>query len=297
MNWNFVFVILHYCAIGSTIESIESIRQNLGKECSIVVVDNASPDQSGEGLARKYKDENGIYVILNGKNDGFARGNNIGYQYAKEKLHADFIIVMNNDVLIVQKDFLQRITSIYKNKGFDILGPDIVTPEGEHRSPHRLQTFGKKDLNRIIRNRKIILVYLRLKKILHLGDKIMLVEKWDAKRSLAERSNIDRERMQENVVLQGSCLVFSKEFLEKEEMAFYPGTFMWMEEEILTYLSQKKGYRILYHPDIRVIHKEEVSTKQSKEAQDRYYFFSQQLRKSAKVMRSLMDHYEKRGVE
>lgn len=292
MSRKLVFVILHYCAIQSTIESIESVRNFFSDD--IIVVDNGSPDQSGQQLTDKYQHISTVHIILNEHNDGFAKGNNIGYRYAKDILQAEFIVVMNNDVLMIQSDFTQKVKSIYDQNRYDVLGPDIITPAGEHRNPHRLQTFTKKELNRIIRNRTIILWYLRIKRFLGINDKIRFIENWDTQRSIAERSNIDRKQIQKNVVLQGSCFIFSPDFLKKESEAFCPDTFMWMEEEILTYLCQIKDYEIRYDPVIKVIHKEEVSTKESGSENTRYYFFSQQLRKSAIVMRQIMIQHNRK---
>ena len=50
-----VFVILHYMTLDDTIECVESIRDNCGKEkYKIVIVDNASPNASGRELQKQY---------------------------------------------------------------------------------------------------------------------------------------------------------------------------------------------------------------------------------------------------
>ena len=103
---NFVFLILHYCVPDMTIECIETIRERIAyKSYQIVVVDNASPDGSGRTLREKYADDSDIHILLNQENEGFARGNNTGYRYAVQNLHPDFLVVMNNDVLMIQPDF------------------------------------------------------------------------------------------------------------------------------------------------------------------------------------------------
>lgn len=292
----FAFVILHYCAVETTIKSINSIiREIQGEDYDIVVVDNASPDNSGFVLEQKYKCFSCFHLIKNEENEGFAKGNNIGYRYAREVLKADFIIVMNNDVILTQPDFCQRISDVYRKTKFHILGPDIIGIDGRHQNPHRLETFGIADLNRIIVNRTIILLYLKLKKVLNLSEKIQILEEWDDKRSLRERECVDENAEQSNVVLHGSCLVFSPGFLGHEEEAFYKETFMWMEEEILTYICQKKGYHILYSPVLKVKHLEGISTNVVNDSNEKYTFYSQQLRRSAVVMRKLMKE-NSRGI-
>ena len=286
---NFVFLILHYCVPEMTIECIETIRKRiLGKTYQIVVVDNASPDGSGQTLRKKYSGCSDIHVLLNQENLGFARGNNVGYRYAMQNLHPDFLIIMNNDVLMIQPDFLQRTESLYQRKKFHVLGPDILTPGGERRNPHREKNLTLKDLRRIIRNRTIILMYLRFKRLFHLDGRLHFIEDWDKRRGNAERSRVSRDIPQENIVLQGSCLIFSPDFLRKERIAFCPDTFLWLEEEILSFQCSQKGYRLVYDPAIRVLHKEEVSTKKTQGDADRYLFFSRQLRHSALVMLRLM---------
>lgn len=258
------------------------------EDYEIVIVDNASPDKSGELLKKKYRNTGEVHIIDNSSNEGFARGNNAGYQFARAELKADFIICMNNDVMMLQEDFLQRILDLYGTKTFHVLGPDIVTPRGEHQNPHRLKTFDRKDVNRIIRNRTIILWYLRAKRLLKLEDKIQILEKWDARRGAEEKKNVSAEREQLNVVLHGSCLIFTPAYIEKEDEAFYPETFMWMEEEILTYLCQKKNYKIVYSPQIKVLHHEGISTGEIKGKSEKYFFYSAQLKNSAKVMKELL---------
>lgn len=285
----FVFVILHYCAVETTMQSVDAVLTCIRyADYEIVIVDNASPDKSGERLKEKYRNEEKIHIIENQSNKGFARGNNEGLQFAKAKLGADFIICMNNDVTMLQEDFLQRVLKLYGTRKFFVLGPDIVTHRGEHQNPHRLKTFDLRDVDRIIRNRTIIIWYLRTKRFLRLEDKIQILEKWDEKRGAGEKKNIRTDVEQQNVVLHGSCLIFSPDYIENEDEAFYPETFMWMEEEILTFLCQKKQYKTVYSPQIKVLHHEGISTGEIKGKSEKYFFYSVQLRNSAKVMKKIL---------
>lgn len=285
----FVFVILHYCAVETTIQSVDSILKCIHyDDYEIVVVDNASPDKSGEMLKIRYQDKKYVHVLLNPSNEGFARGNNAGYRFARESLKANFIICMNNDVMMLQEDFVQRVLKVYETEKFHVLGPDIINMEEKHQNPHRLKTFGLKDVNRIIRNRTIILWYLRVKQILGIEEKIQILEKWDVKRGAEEKRDIDTNREQTNVVLHGSCLIFAPDYLKYEEDAFYPQTFMWLEEEILAWICQRKGYQLIYSPLIKVRHCEGISTGMTRKKKEQYFFYSEQLRKSALVMCKLL---------
>ena len=98
------FVILHYQAINETIDCVNSIKRILhNQNYKIVIVDNCSPNKSGHKLKQMYGNDQNVYCLLNHKNLGFANGNNIGYQFAKNHLNCDFICCLNNDTLMTEK--------------------------------------------------------------------------------------------------------------------------------------------------------------------------------------------------
>ena len=66
-------IILHYNNIEDTNECIESIKSNIDtKLFQIIVIDNKSPDGSGNVLSSKYQDDINVKIILNEKNEGFS---------------------------------------------------------------------------------------------------------------------------------------------------------------------------------------------------------------------------------
>lgn len=67
---------------------------------------------------------------------GYARGNNIGYKYASETLQSDFIIVLNNDLFLRQKDFSSRVLTEYGRMPYAVMGPDILSLRtAAHQNP------------------------------------------------------------------------------------------------------------------------------------------------------------------
>ena len=108
------FIILHYMALEETIACVESILNNVLGEKKIVVVDNASPNGSIVGLREKYEKHPDVDVLETGDNLGFAKGNNFGYKFAVEKYSPSFIVVMNNDMEITQKEFISGIYRSYE---------------------------------------------------------------------------------------------------------------------------------------------------------------------------------------
>ncbi|MEI3381493.1 MAG: glycosyltransferase [Dorea sp.] len=114
------FVILHYRAADMTRRCVEKI-QALPGEKQIVIVDNASPNGSGQVLLDEYASCPEIKVILNPENSGFAKGNNLGVKWVREHKKPEFTVVLNNDVEILQEDFCKRIGEIYEKQPFDVL--------------------------------------------------------------------------------------------------------------------------------------------------------------------------------
>ena len=65
-------------------------------------------------------------MLINDENLGFAKGNNVAYQYSKLKYNPDFIVIMNNDVEIETNNFEEKVSEIYEREKFHLLGPDII---------------------------------------------------------------------------------------------------------------------------------------------------------------------------
>ena len=108
-----IFIILiNYCGEKDTAECVESIlSSHMAEHIHVVVVDNASPDGSGERLWGNYSGQERISVILERENLGFSGGNNAGAEYALEH-GASHIIFLNNDTL-VQPQFLDETIAYY----------------------------------------------------------------------------------------------------------------------------------------------------------------------------------------
>lgn len=252
------FVILHYLAVDSTLKCIDCIKA-LGGDNNVVVVDNASPDGSGPMLADKFKNDGRVFVVLNDENAGFARGNNLGIAYACENFDPDFVVVLNDDVEIEQTDFCERIYEIYDQHPFDLLGPDIISQySGVHQSPKHMRGCSldsvRKKAAYVRRSQNPVLLYLSS------GEKSNgPLWRWVLRRR-RRKSGIDFSAPAQGVVLHGSCVIFSRRFLNGHLWPFYPGTFMYYEMEILEWLCRRDGSVVRYDPSLNVLHHQNVAT-------------------------------------
>lgn len=248
-------VILHYVALEMTIECIEQLIKTFKSNAEIVIVDNASFNGSGDTLKEKYERYDYIHVIMNKKNEGFSKGNNIGYSYLKQNYDLEYIIISNNDVLIKQKNFVELLDSIYNKQYFDVLGPDIINPiTGVHQNPSRLAGLNIEQIQKCVsmyefQDKHFKRTYIKMK-LCDIRDKL-LMKKYDS---------AGWEKYCENPVLHGACFIFSKKYIEERELAFDPQTFLYVEEDILYYVCKKNNYKMLYSPELVIEHLEDVST-------------------------------------
>ena len=285
------FVILHYITINDTINCVKSIHDTVDyDDYSIVIVDNGSPNQTGAELEKLYKDTPDVHVILQKENLGFAKGNNIGYAYAKHEEHADLMIVINSDTIIKDRDFIHKIIKSHENNHFSVLGPDIITPFDEHQNPFRNRMLTKKQVKNRIRNKTIFWWYYNLKKKIKLFRKINLLENLFEKKSKNQRSGIDSAVLQEGIVLQGAAVIYAADYIRNEDSAFLPDTFMYGEEDLLACRCAKKHYKMVYDPSIRILHLYGGSTKKAcKNTLDKNLFFTKYTLEGSKILLKKMN--------
>ena len=248
----FCFVILHYKTFEDTIECVESIH-NLLHESQIVIVDNASNNGSIEKIEEKYKNNRDVFIVKNSDNIGFAAGNNIGYKFARNNLNADFIAISNNDIIVETNSFIKDICDYYLKNRFDILGPDIVSAtDAGHQNPMSPKLLKKSDVSIEILRYRLLLFLSRtgIYNILKPNRKVHTG-------SVQKKIDMQEKR---NVILHGSFVVFSPDFVREEEIAFREGTFLYAEEVILEKYSKAKGYEMVFYPFVKVTHKEDSAT-------------------------------------
>ncbi|MHB1050446.1 MAG: glycosyltransferase family 2 protein [Bacteroidota bacterium] len=89
-------IVLNFNDYTDTCRCVRSLEDTEYPFYSIVIVDNASPDKSGEKLKETFPSHT---VIITDHNGGYAYGNNIGIQHALSQ-KADYIFILNNDTIV-----------------------------------------------------------------------------------------------------------------------------------------------------------------------------------------------------
>ncbi len=242
----------------------------------IIIVDNYSNNGSVENLKTRYLNNSKVDVVALEKNYGFAKGNDVGYFLAKFKYNADYIVVMNNDVIIEDRNFCKKLLAVHKNHNVGIIGPDIENLTGIHQNPLWNCITNKKELVKAIWTIRLKLTLMPF-----------LYQKKPKCRHIKTYSPFIKDEMK-NVPLHGSCIIFTKAFIDVFNYAFYPDTFLYAEEDILFYLSQKNKINSMYCPSLNVKHMEDVSTNNiCKNGKEKRMFELKNSLASLKVLRQI----------
>lgn len=130
-NWNGLRL-LKECLPGV----IEAIKHS-GVEHELIVIDDASQDDSVEFLKKEYPDE--VRVIEMKENQGFAGVNNIGVAESKY----DIVIPLNND-MIPNKDYFRYVLEHFDDEKVFAVSPKTIEEKGEDKPPKVRQSSGAK---------------------------------------------------------------------------------------------------------------------------------------------------------
>ena len=253
-------IILNWNGWKDTIECLKSFEKVDYPNYEIIVVDNASTDDSVKKLKeyinndicvnqRSYPREPAsmsyqirkpndicqqITLLTNDKNLGFAGGNNIGIKYAIEnsKLNNEYILLLNNDT-VVAPQFLNELVRVGESdEKIGILGPLIYY----YDDPKRIQFGGGK-----------------LKKFMTRGVHLYLDEIDEG-----QFNGIDYEPVD---YYTGCALMIKRKVIEK--IGLMPEDyFLYYEDVDWNLKSKKAGYISIIVPKAKIWHKVSRSAKQ-----------------------------------
>ena len=111
-------IILNYNGENYLEDCIESIFRETKHDFEVIVVDNNSPDKSGEKFSKKYQN---CKFILNEKNEGVSEGLNVGIKNS----NGEYIVLLNNDLIVAPK-WLDYLFEAYEKNGSGLYQPKFL---------------------------------------------------------------------------------------------------------------------------------------------------------------------------
>lgn len=256
-------VILNWNGWEDTIECLESLFQINYSNFDVIVVDNASEDDSLEKIREycsgdlkvesdffKYNrdnklinliefnekfndakfhskseisDSNQIILIKNNENIGFPGGNNTGIKFALRFFNPDYILLLNNDT-VVDENFLGELVKNGKSReDVGILGPKIYF----YNKPNIIWSAGCK-------------ISWKLSRGLQIGS--------------GEKDHQQYDTIKKVEYVSGSAFLIETEVIQKIGL-MDEKYFLYFEESDWTLRANQEGYGSLYIPTARIWHK------------------------------------------
>lgn len=246
-------IILNFNTCDMTVSQLKDIEKldTSRVRTTCIVVDNDSSDDSLRVL-KDFKLKNMEYhFIESGENLGFAGGNNLGIKYAL-KNNPDYILVINND-LILEKNLLYDMFSFMENnKNVGICSPKIYFAKGYEFHKDR---YEEKDLGKVV---------------WYAGASIDRNNVYTKHRGVDEVDHGQFEEAVETDVASGACMmirpsVFNEAGLLDESL------FLYWEDADFSERVRLSGFNVVCYPKVHVWHKVSASTGGSGGATNDYF--------------------------
>lgn len=119
-------MVLNYRGADDTIACVSSLKRLDYPGFEIIVVDNASGDNSVEKIHKHHPD---VRLIESAVNGGFAAGNNLGIREALENPEIQYVLVLNNDTT-VEPGVLSAMVQVAWAYPGSMVGPVLRYPDG-----------------------------------------------------------------------------------------------------------------------------------------------------------------------
>ena len=180
----------------------------------VVVVDNGSTDGSADAARRL-----GAHVIQNETNAGFAAANNAGIRASG----GDLILLLNSDTVVPPGAVDRLVAELEADPAVAVVGPRLVDGDGRAE--------------------------------LSFGRMISPLNEWRQKRLATDRSAVDRASHQRAYPdwVSGACLLVRRTDAEAVGL-LDERFFMYTEDVDFCAAIRGRGRRVLFAPEIEVVH-------------------------------------------
>lgn len=227
-NKKLLVITINYNSSQYTLKALNSFYNNhKNLDYFIYIVDNNSNIADYNNLKKGAVLFDNIEIIRSEKNLGFSKGNNLGLKNAYKKLNFDYILLMNNDIVINDKDLLNNMIEDMEKKGKNyVLEMPLVNNIG----------IGK-NVNEQVQIRKLS----SEKNIFINSSPILKKIFYKTRNDYIYKSKMPFIEDIDSLVLSGAFLLISNEFMKKIKY-FDKDTFLYGEEEIIGFQANKFGY-------------------------------------------------------
>lgn len=247
---NLSIIIVTWNTADITLKCVQTIKKYLQTfSYEIIVADNGSTDDT----LSKLKKEGGVFIIENGENLGFGRGNNI----AAKKAQGEYLLFLNSDMELVDTSLIDMFNYINSNPSIGLIGPKFLNID--------LTDQGSVFPNQSLWN--------------------AFKEFWLGQNTYSKYVPNTSEAI-EVCSVSGGAIMVRRDLFEK--VGYWDKRyFMFYEDLELCRQIKKMGYKIFYYPKCQVIHRHGASGKSLADASNQW----RRLIPSSKIYHGLIKHY------
>jgi len=225
-NQSVAIIILNWNGWEDTIECLESLYKINYPNYEVILVDNASFDNSVEILRKWGKDKENLFILKNDKNYGFTGGNNIAINQILKEGKSEYILLLNNDT-VVSRDFLTELVKVAQSrKNIGIVGPKIYN-------------FNLKNSQKIIQSAGSTINLYTGNITMYGGNQI-------------DRGQFDHIKTVDYI--SGACLLIKREVVQKIGL-LDDNFFAYFEDVDWCLRAKEKKYDVVYAPGSTIWHK------------------------------------------
>ena len=222
-----VAIIVNYKTYKLTIECVNSILKNESRSVDIVIVDNASPNDSYKVLKQTYLSNNRVSVLKAFENRGYSAGLNCGLNFVKSQNY-DYFLFANNDLIFENNSIIGLVNTLKANPQAGISGGMIVGSDG------KVQVSLKERLT-FIRHLKNTKPFYYFKFA-----------------SLKNKDNYKEVLLFDGMVA-GCCFMLSRRCLNVIG-EFDENIFLYYEEDAISWKLYKNGLCCVINPHVKILH-------------------------------------------
>jgi hypothetical protein len=186
------------------------------KDYKTYIIDDSGKDYLGEEFKKKFK---WVNFTANKENKGYSKSTNLGMQKMLKEYSPDYILLLNDDMEFFEKDWLKKMIEVSEsNEKIGIVCCKLVYPDGN------LQWYYKNGETHFEKTTKYT----------------------------EETEETFKIREVEDVI--GACALIKKKVVDK--IGFYDEGFtpLYGEDTDYCYRARKKGFKLMYVGNTKVMH-------------------------------------------
>lgn len=212
-------IILNYNTKELLEDCLNSVKRHMGEvPMQVIVSDNSSTDGSPDMIRKKFP----WVELVEGPNEGFSKGNNRARPFVKGKM----VLFLNPDTVVHKDVFGKTVAYLKSHPDVGALTCKLILPDGS--------------LDKDVR-RKFTTPWVAF-------NKLVLGRSYDY-----YYEYIPDTTTHEVEAIQGAFFLSWKKLLDEVKW-FDPGYFFDGEDMDLCYQIHKKGYKLVYYPEVSITH-------------------------------------------